>query len=250
MRVQARKWMLLLALTGSLSAQAAEVTVYAAASLSHALKDIATAWQAAHQDTIKTSFAASSTLAKQIEAGAPADIFASADRQWMDYLAQRKLIDKASRRELLGNTLVLIAPASKPVTVVMQKNRVPEFSGRLCMGDPASVPAGIYAKQALQNLGWWTVLEKRHVGTEDVRTALSFVERAECLLGIVYETDAKISDKVVIAGRFPAGTHDAVVYPLALLPKASTSARNFFRYLQEAQAQAIFSRYGFVLLTP
>jgi molybdate transport system substrate-binding protein len=249
MRMQARQWMLLLALAASLGAQAGEVTVYAAASLTNAIKDISTAWKAAHKDDdIKTSFAASSTLARQIEAGAPADIFASADKKWMDYLAERGLIDKASRRELLGNTLVLVAPASQPVTVSVQKNVVPAFSGRLCIGDPASVPAGIYAKQALQNLGWWPALEKRYVGTEDVRTALAFVERAECPLGIVYETDAKISDKVVIAGRFPAGSHDPVVYPFALLPKASPGARAYFQWLQGPESAAVFSRYGFTVL--
>lgn len=249
MLVHARKWMLLLALTGSMNAQAAEVTVYAAASLTNAIKDIATAWKATHKDDdIKTSFAASSTLAKQIEAGAPADIFASADKKWMDYLGERNLVDKASRRELLGNTLVLIAPASKPLTVTVQKDAVPDFTGRLCIGDPASVPAGIYAKQALQNLGWWPALEKRYVGTEDVRTALAFVERAECPLGIVYETDARISDKVVIAGRFPAGSHDPVVYPFALLPKASADARAFFQWLQGPESAAVFTRYGFTIL--
>lgn len=251
MTLHARKWMLVLALSASLGAQAAEVTVYAAASLSNALKEIATAWTSAHKDVdIKTSFAASSTLARQIEAGAPADIFASADKKWMDYLGERSLIDKASRRELLGNTLVLVAPASQPVTLNVQKNVVPGFTGRLCIGDPASVPAGIYAKQAMQSLGWWPALEKRYVGTEDVRTVLAFVERAECPLGIVYETDARISDKVVIAGRFPAGSHDPVVYPFALLPKASPDARAFFRWLQGPESAAVFTRYGFAVLNP
>lgn len=248
MPVHARRWIVLLGLAGSMSAQAAEITVYAAASLSNAMKDISTAWLATHKaDNIKASFAASSILAKQIEAGAPADIFASADKKWMDYLAERKLIDKASRRELLGNTLVLIAPASKPATVAMEKNKVPDFTGRLCMGDPASVPAGIYGKQALQNLGWWPALKGRYVGTEDVRTALAFVERGECPLGIVYETDVKISDKVMIAARFPAGTHEPVVYPFALMPKASPAAREFFRWLQGPESAAVFTRYGFVI---
>lgn len=244
--------MLLLALTGSMSVQAADVTVYAAASLSNAFKDIATSWKSSHKDDeIRPSFAASSTLAKQIEAGAPADIFASADKKWMDYLVERRLIEKASRRDLLGNTLVLITPADKPVKVSMQKGAAaPHFDGKLCMGEPGSVPAGIYGKQALQSLGWWPVLEKRVVASEDVRTALAFVERAECPLGIVYETDAKISSKVVIAARFPAGSHERVVYPLALLPKASAKAKDFFNYLQSAEAAAVFQRYGFTVLKP
>ena len=250
MRVHAGKWMLLLAMAAGMNAQAAEITVYAAASLGNALQDIAADWKSAHPaDGIKASFAASSTLAKQIEAGAPADIFASADKKWMDYLDDRKLIDTASRRDLLGNTLVLIAPAGKPVTASLRKGAaLPDFTGRLCIGDPASVPAGIYAKQALQAVGWWSALEKRYVGTEDVRTALAFGERAECPLGIVYETDAKISGKVVVVGRFPEGTHDPVVYPFALLPKASPSARAFFLWLQGSESAAIFSRYGFAVL--
>lgn len=251
MRVHARHWVLLFTLMGSMGAQAGEATLYAAASLTNALKDIATAWQAANSgDTLKTSFAASSTLARQIEAGAPAEIFASADRKWMDYLAERNLVDKASRRELLGNVLVLIAPAAEPATVAMAKGKVPDFKGRLCMGDPASVPAGIYGKQALTSLGWWPALEKRVVGTEDVRSALAFVERGECPLGIVYETDAKISDKVMIAGRFPAGSHEPVVYPFALLPGAGETAKRFFAWLQTAEAEGVFVRYGFTVLKP
>src|SRR6218665_244437 len=141
MLVHARKWLVLLALSASMSAQAADVTVYAAASLTNAIKDISTSWKATHKDdAIKSSFASSSTLAKQIEAGAPADIFASADLKWMDYLAERNLIDKASRRALLGNTLVLIAPAEKPLAVNVQKGAaLPDFSGKLCMGEPGSV---------------------------------------------------------------------------------------------------------------
>jgi molybdate transport system substrate-binding protein len=233
-------------LVGMASARA-DVTVYAAASLTNALKDISTAYKAAQGVTIKNSFAASSTLAKQIEAGAPAQIFASADRKWMDYLQARKLVDRASRTDLLGNTLVLIAPAAEPRTVAMTAGQPPRFEGRLCMGEPGSVPAGIYGKEALTNLGWWEALKGRVVGTDDVRTALAFVERAECPLGIVYETDAKVSAKVMIAGVFPVGSHAPVVYPFALLPGASEEARAFFRYLQGAEARAVFVRYGFLL---
>lgn len=240
----------LLALLCSAPAYGAEVRVYAAASLTTALKDIATRYQATHPDTLKVSFAASSTLAKQIEAGAPADLFASADQKWMDYLSARKLIDAASRRDLLGNTLVLIAPAAEPRTLAMEKGKVPAVDGKLCMGDPASVPAGLYGKQALASLGWWSALQKRVVGTDDVRTALAFVERGECPLGIVYETDARISSRVMIAGRFPPGTHEPVVYPFALLPMASPAAREFFRYLQGPEGKGVFARYGFTVLPP
>jgi len=248
MRAQTRILGVLLAFFCGAMAHADEVTVYAAASLTNAMKDISAAWQAGNKDTIKTSFAASSVLAKQIEAGAPAEIFASADRKWMDYLAERKLVDTASRRDLLGGTLVLIAPAAAAAPVKMEKGVVPVFTGKLCMGEPGSVPAGIYGKQALTRLGWWPALEKRVVGTEDVRTALALVERVECPLGIVYETDATISSKVAVVGRFPAGSHDPVIYPVALLPKAGASAKRFFAYLQGAKANSVFERYGFVVL--
>lgn len=248
MTVQARILGVLLAFFCGAMAHADEVTVYAAASLTNAMKDISVAWQAGSKDKIKMSYAASSVLAKQIEAGAPADIFASADRRWMDYLVDRKLVDATSRRDLLGGTLVLIAPVAAAVPVKMEKGVVPVFTGKLCMGEPGSVPAGIYGKQALTSLGWWPALEKRVVGTEDVRTALAFVERAECPLGIVYETDAKISRKVAVVGRFPEGSHDPVMYPFALLPKAGASAKRFFAYLQTAEAKSVFERYGFVVL--
>lgn len=241
----------LLALACNAPALAGDITVHAAASLGNALKDLTTSYQATHRDTvIKTSFAASSTLAKQIVAGAPADLFASADRKWMDYLADRRLIDLASRHDLLGNTLVLIAPAAQPMTVAMEKGKVPAFTGKLCMGDPASVPAGLYGKQALASLGWWDTLSKRVVAAEDVRSALAFVERGECPLGIVYETDARVSGKVMIAGRFPAGAHEPVVYPFALLPGSSPAAQDFYRYLQGPEGKAVFTRYGFAVLPP
>lgn len=231
-------------------AQAGDVTVYAAASLTNAIKTIVSAYEAEHATRIKSSFASSSTLAKQIEAGANADIYASADQQWMDYLQARQLIDATSRRALLGNTLILIAPANQARAVEMRKGRPPALNGYLCMGDPTHVPAGIYGKQALIALDWWVALAKRMVATEDVRGALAFVQRGECQLGIVYATDAAVSNQVTIVGRFPAGSHDPVVYPFALLPKASAEARDFFNYLQGRQALAVFEKAGFVLLKP
>lgn len=241
----------LLLLGCSALSHAGDVTVYAAASLTNALKDLAAGYQASHKATlIKTSFAASSILARQIEAGAPADLFASADKKWMDYLDERRLIANASRRDLLGNNLVLIAPATRPLTVAMDTGKAPAFAGKLCMGDPASVPAGRYGRQALASLGWWSALSSRVVASEDVRSALAFVERGDCPLGIVYETDARLSRKVMIAGRFPAGSHEPVVYPFALLPRAPAEAREFYRYLQGPEARAVFTRYGFTVLQP
>lgn len=231
-------------------AQAGDVTVYAAASLTNVMKVLSASYESQHPVRIKSSFASSSTLAKQIEAGANADIFASADQQWMDYLQAHQLIEASSRKALLGNTLVLVAPTDQAAPVVMRKGQAPALKGYLCMGDPTHVPAGIYGKQALVSLDWWVALAKHMVATEDVRAALAFVQRGECQLGIVYATDAAISDKVVIVGRFPAGSHDPVVYPFALLPKASAEARDFFTYLQGRQAAAVFAKAGFTLLKP
>lgn len=241
-------WGALLICLLSTASHADGVMVYASASLTDAIKEVSSHWQSTHKVTIKSSFASSSTLAKQIEAGAPADIFVSADIKWMDYLASRQLIIPSSRRNLLGNALVMIAPASEARKIPMTKGKAPAVTGRLCMGAPATVPAGIYGKQALTNLGWWPALKKNIVGTEDVRTALAFVERGECPLGIVYQTDARTSTKVMVAGRFPAGLHDPVVYPFALLPKASPVAREFFIYLIGPEAQKVFVRHGFVIL--
>lgn len=233
------------------AAQAEGVTVYAAASLSSSLREVVGLWRVRHPaDNVRISFAASSTLAKQIAAGAPADIFLSADQQWMDYLASRRVIDVASRRNLLGNSLVLVAPAGRPVPVRLLKGApVPSFAGRLCMGEPGSVPAGVYGRQALQFLGWWPVLEQRIVATEDVRTALTFVERAACPLGIVYATDAAASRKVMILGVFPAASHAPVVYPLALLPGAPPAARELFDFLVSEAAAGVFRRHGFTVFS-
>lgn len=251
---QDRKMMNTMTLLGGMLvcslASADDVTLYAAASLNNALTEISTNFENEKKIHIKTSFASSSSLAKQIEAGAPAEIFASADKKWMDYLDARGLIDKSSRKDILGNTLVFISPKDQVVRVKMDKNfkLADAFTGKLCMGAPDNVPAGIYGKQALQSMQWWPRVESRIVGAEDVRSALIFVERGECSLGIVYETDANVSKKVVIDERFPANTHDPIIYPFALTPQASASAKNFFKYLQGNAAKGVFSRYGFKVL--
>lgn len=227
------------------------VRVFAAASLTNALKDIGAQWQQAGHPAPSLAFAASSALAKQIEAGAPADVYASADQSWMDYLAQRQLLAGDSRRDLLGNTLVLIAPKGRAFAVEMKKgfDLAAAFGGKLCTGEPGVVPVGIYARQALESLGWWNALKPRIVGTDDVRTALAFVERGECPAGIVYATDAAISDKVEVLATFPADTHKPVIYPVAALKNADRDARAFLQYLQTSpDAAAIFRRYGFTVL--
>lgn len=247
---------LILLLCGSPQAagRAAEapVRVFAAASLTNALEEIATQWQRAGHPRPVLAFGASSTLAKQVEAGAPADLFASADRKWMDYLSSRGRIDRASRSDLLGNTLVLIAPKARHFTATMKPGfRIADaFKGRLCMGEPEVVPAGIYAKQSLEKLGWWKPMQSRIVGTDDVRTALAFVERGECGAGIVYATDARISHKVDVIATFPADTHAPIVYPFAMTKRARRETIAFLRHLRTPQATAIFRRHGFTVLLP
>ena len=224
-----------------------KVTVFAAASLTNAISEIAAEYEKVQQANIQTSFAASSTLAKQIEKGAPADIFISADTKWMNYLQDKKLIKKESKVNLLGNQLILIVPKDKVFKVDMDKsfNLAAAFSGKLCTGELESVPVGIYAKQSLKSLDWWDGIKMRIVGTQDVRAALVFVERAECDAGIVYATDAKVSGKVEKIAVFPEATHEPIVYPLALLNRDSPQALAFYDYLRSKKAEAVFAKYGF-----
>jgi molybdate transport system substrate-binding protein len=248
----------LLAFAASGSAMA-DVMVFAAASLTNALTDIGKSFQTQYGIPVKFSFAASSALAKQIEQGAPADIFVSADLKWMDHLGKKSAIDNASRMDLLGNKLVIVAPHGKGFPVRMSKdfNFASSFSGKLCTGETESVPVGIYAKEALTNLGWWESLRARIVGTADVRSALNLVERGECAAGIVYETDAKQSGKVDIVEFFPANTHAKIVYPFALVrheypfrtETSSEEAVKFIKYLNEKAAKDTFTQYGFSVLT-
>ena len=227
-----------------------KVTVFAAASLTNALTDIGTQYEKEKDTKIVHSFAASSTLAKQIENGAPADIFISADTKWMNYLQDKKLINTASRKEFLGNKLVLIAPKGRGFNVKFDKSFdfSKSFDGRLCTGDIDSVPAGIYAKDSLIYLNWWDGIKTRIVGTQDVRGALAFVERGECAAGIVYETDAKISNKVEIVATFPEESHKPIVYPMAFVLNAKNVNNDYFSYLQSSNALDIFKKYGFNIL--
>lgn len=223
---------------------------YAAASLTDVLGDIAAQWTAGGHPRPQLVLASSSTLARQIEAGAPADVFASADTAWMDQVQRAGRVADGRRLDLLGNTLVLVAPKGRVPAVTMAPgfNLAAAFDGRLCTGEPGVVPVGRYAQAALQSLGWWTSLQGRIVGTDDVRTALAFVERGECALGIVYATDAATSARVEVVARFPADTHPPIVYPFALLRGASPAGRDWFRYLQSEAARRVFERHGFVWL--
>ena len=236
----------------SLLTQADEkVTVFAAASLTNALTDIGAQYEKEKATKIVHSFAASSTLAKQIENGAPADIVISADTKWMNYLQDKKLINTASRKEFLGNKLVLIAPKGRGFAINFDKSFdfSKSFDGRLCTGDIDSVPAGIYAKDSLIYLNWWDGIKTRIVGTQDVRGALAFVERGECAAGIVYETDAKISNKVDIVATFPEESHKPIVYPMAFVVNEKNVNNDYFSYLQSSNALDIFKKYGFNILS-
>ncbi len=232
------------------AAQAEDVVVFAAASTTNALNDIGDLFAARGLGTIKASFAASSTLAKQVEQGAPANVFVSADLQWVDYLASHNLIVPETRSNLLGNTLVLVAPAdaaTKPLTIEKSTDLMALLgNGRLVTGDPDHVPVGLYAKQALTNMGQWQAIEPRLARAESVRAALALVERGEAPLGIVYSTDAAVSKGVKVIGTFPESLHDPVVYPVALVTGHDTAvARKFLDFLHTPDAKVIFEKYGF-----
>ena len=225
--------------------------MFAAASLSDALGDVAKAYQAKTGTLPALSFAASSTLARQIEASRGADLFISADTDWMDYLDSRGLIAHETRKNLLGNKLVLIAPASANVSLAI----APHFDllgalkgGRLAIADPDTVPAGRYARTALSTLGVWNSVVNRTVNAENVRVALSYVARGEAPLGIVYATDAYGEKSVRIVAAFPDNTHAAIVYPAALTRDAGPGARKFLDFLSGPEASAIFQKDGFIIL--
>jgi molybdate transport system substrate-binding protein len=241
---------LLLLLLAPLEARAQTLTVFAAASLTDAMKEISTLWVKQGHEAPRMSFASSSTLARQIEQGAPVNVFASADEQWMDYLAKKDLIAAGTRKDLLGNDLVLVVPAAHPIHVDIG----PGFDligllgpdGRLSTGDPAHVPAGIYAEQALRKLGLWDKVAPRLAPAADVRSALLLVERGEAPAGIVYSTDAAASKAVSIAGVFPDSSHDPITYPFAVVKSGdSADARAFLAFLSTPEVRQVWTRWGF-----
>jgi molybdate transport system substrate-binding protein len=227
---------------------AAPVTVFAAASLTDSLKMVAEAYKTKTGATVTLSFGASSTLARQIEQGARADLFLSADSDWMDYLQKKDLIAERTRKNLLGNRLVLVASAdARPVPRIAPNFDLAGALGgaRLALADPASVPAGKYAKAALTSLGVWDSVSAKVALAENVRVALEYVARGEAPYGIVYATDAKIAPNVRVAGIFPETSHPPIVYPAALTRTASPGAKAFLNFLGGAQARAIFAKAGF-----
>ncbi len=242
---------LLLVLAAPVQA-AGPVTVFAAASTTDAVQAVLDAFRKAHPETdARASFAASSTLAKQIARGAPADLYLSANVAWMDYLEDRGAIDPASRVDLLGNRLVLVASPMSPVSGDLAK--LPEALGarRLAIGDPGHVPAGIYAKQALQSLGLWAKLRDKTAFAANVRAALALVGRGEAAAGIVYATDARISDQVSTLATLPADSHPPIRYPLARVDGAdSPGAQALYDFFRSTEARAIFQDHGFSVVAP
>jgi molybdate transport system substrate-binding protein len=233
-------------------AQDKSLTVFAAASMKNALDDIDAAYTAKTGVKIVASYAASSALAKQIEQGAPADIFASADTDWMDYSIGKKAINEATRVNLLGNSIVLIAPKDSKIDNVTIG---PGFDlsklagdGKIATGDVKAVPSGKYARAALEKLGAWRAAEPKFAMTENVRAALALVARGEAVLGIVYSTDAKVEPGVKIVGTFPADSHPAIIYPVAATATAKTEAADYQAFLRTSGAKAIFETYGFKFL--
>ncbi len=229
------------------------VTVFAAASLTDALRDLGQQWASRGHPAPRFSFAASSALARQIEQGAPADLFMSADEAWANYLQERRLIVNASRSSPLGNNLVLIAPANiaRPVTLGRGADLMPLLgpNGRIATGDPVHVPVGRYARAALTWMGAWEAISPRLARTDNVRAALLLVERGEAPLGIVYSTDAAASAGVRVIATFPAESHEPVSYPFALTRRAegNVQARALLAFLTGPEATSTWQRFGFAL---
>jgi molybdate transport system substrate-binding protein len=230
------------------SGAAETLTVFGASSLTDVLEQVGKAYTAKTGVPVRFSFAASSQLAKQVESGAPADVFLCADQEWMDYLANRGLIQSATRRDILGNALVLVAPADSTLSLKI----APGFAlaaalgarGRIATGDPASVPVGRYARAALTSLRVWKSVERRIIPADSVRTALNFVARGEAPLGIVYATDARAESRVRVVDTFPASTHEPITYPAAAT-SSSPAAAAFVDFLASETARVIFDKAGF-----
>jgi molybdate transport system substrate-binding protein len=253
-----RRWRALLALVlllaglgGPARAADPELLVFGAASLTNVLEEVGAAYTKQTAQPVKFSFAASSALARQLEAGASADVFFSADIEWMDYVQARGLIERSSRRDLLGNRLVLIAPTASTIELKI----APGFplaaalgKGRLATGDPDYVPVGRYAKSALMSLGVWSDVADRLVRADNVRTALAFVSRGEVPLGIVYATDAQIDPGVRVVDTFPESSHLPITYPVAVTHGAREGATRFVDFLRSDAAGETFRKFGFLTL--
>ena len=243
-------WVVLLGATAH-AAEVQPIVVFAAASLTNVLQDLGDEFTKDTSIPVKFSFAASSALARQIENGAPADLFFSADLEWMDYLQTKQLIQVASRHDVLSNRLVLIAPLDSKVDLKIGPNFALVDAlgkGRLVTGDPDSVPVGRYAKEALTKYGVWSGVSDRLVRADSVRSALAFVDRGEALLGIVYETDAMIDKNVRIVDVFPSDSHQPITYPVALTATSKANTAKFLTYIRGPAADVAYKHYGFTPL--
>ncbi len=234
------------------SAEQKGLTVFAAASMKNALDDVDAAYTARTGIKVTASYAASSVLAKQIDQGAPADIFLSADTDWMDYATRQKAINPETRTNLLGNSIVLIAPKDSSVDKVavaagFDLARL-AGQGRIATGDVSSVPVGKYAKAALEKLGAWDAAAPKFAMAESVRAALTLVARGEAVLGIVYATDARVEPGVKVVGTFPPDSHPPIIYPVAATTSASSDAANYLAFLHSQAAKTVFEKYGFTFL--
>jgi molybdate transport system substrate-binding protein len=228
-----------------------QLLVFAAASLTNVLGELAQAWEKSGGVPVKLSFAASSVLARQIEAGGNADLFISADQEWMDYLQSRNLIAQSTRVNLVGNRLVLIAPADSRIELEIKRGfdlTGALNGGRLSTGDPDTVPVGRYARSALISLGVWDQVADRLVRADNVRSAMTFVARGETPLGIVYATDAQIDQKVRVVGTFPDSTHAPITYPAAATANAGRDAAAFIIFLRGSEAAPVWKKFGFLEL--
>jgi molybdate transport system substrate-binding protein len=244
--------LIILAPAFSPSASAAEpkreLFVFAAASLTDVLQEIAAAYTKEAGQPVKFSFAASSALARQIESGGNVDVFVSADLEWMDYVQARNLIDASTRRNVVGNRLVLVAPKDNPITLKIAPNfpLLEALKGeRLATGDPDTVPVGRYARSALTSLGVWNAVADRLVRADNVRSALAFIARGEVPLGIVYETDARVDARVRVVDVFPADSHPPITYPVAATAVAKPGSKEFVTYLFGDAARRTFRKFGF-----
>lgn len=243
----------LVALIGASTAHAQQppVTVFAAASLQNALDEAGKAFTAKSNVPVRFSYAATSALARQLEQAAPADLFASADFEWMDWVLQRNLVKKDTRVDLLGNRLVIVAPKDGPANVALSADGLKAAigGGRLAIPEVGSVPAGKYGKSAFEKLGLWNSVSNQLAQTDNVRAALLLVSRKEAPLGVVYETDAKADANVKVVATFPADSHAPIIYPFAVTANSTNKgAAEFLAFLSSAEARPIFEKQGFTVL--
>jgi molybdate transport system substrate-binding protein len=248
------RWLLAaILLLAPVTAGAADMLVFAAASMKTALDEVNAAFTRQTGTAVRASYAATSALMRQIEQGAPADLFVSADLEWLHYGMERRLLRPDSRVDLLANRLVLIAPRDAPQAALEIRPGLDLATligtGRIVTGDVRSVPVGRYAKAALETLGLWPAIEPRLAMVENVRAALALVARGEAQIGIVYATDAQAEPNVKVIGTFPAESHPAVIYPVALTATAKPGSEAYLAFLRGETAGSIFVRHGFALLT-